>query len=318
MEKQLNRLDPENHLGFGVHAGRALGRMSKVDPTVREFESITCPAERRAAVTRAKFRNTGSHENEAERIRTLMLRMLDRIDGVRTPEQEALLVQLENQIDTAADIWTKKYPVEGAPTKDHLVTEGLKWLASLSAETLDGLLAICPKTAQLVVVPRLNFYEQGRLVKPTVNSALWNNQTSLSLTWKFGITDGRGNVPHEKTIYWEREPSDSTMIYNADRRHDGKLRNNEEMFAEYRRRLSSHGLGCMPQYGYIPLAETVRVQGKSLDNKDSTTFFEKDSSFDLMPAAATDSGKIILMEEDANSSSRGLRVRPWIEAEVPM
>lgn len=118
MSEQASRIDPENRFGIDFHAARALSRKEGKDG-MPEFESLD-PVARRAAIEGAAFRNEGAHLGEAEKMRTAMLKMLDRLEGRRTPEQEHLLKLLIGQIEPALKVWQGKPGIDmkEAPTKD--------------------------------------------------------------------------------------------------------------------------------------------------------------------------------------------------------
>ncbi|MBI5152609.1 hypothetical protein HZA39_03675 [Candidatus Peregrinibacteria bacterium] len=106
------RIDPENLMGIDWHAPRALLRP--------EFQGLESAEARRAAISKPEttFR-------EGDVMRRAIFRALDRIEGVRTPEQQKLLDSLMSQREQAADTWTKQYDLtrllKQVPSKEELM-----------------------------------------------------------------------------------------------------------------------------------------------------------------------------------------------------
>lgn len=300
-------IDPENKMGFDFHAARALGRRSRDNPAILEFESITDPEARREAVMRAKFRDRGVHTGEAEQTRAAILRILDRLEGRRTPEQERLLQLLESQIEAAALVWTEKYPLRNAPAKNRLIGEGRKWLANLPPETLNGFLKLCPETAQFVVVPDRPVPELMKLIDGKIWwPAGWDNVAAGK--WKCGITDSREDMPFDPSIYWENPDAPK------DKR---KPRANEEMVVEYERRFVATGLTIMPQHGYVPAAADALSRRKLLD-RNYYTAFKRPPAADALPHGDWFRGRVRLVGDCPDVSLKGLRCRPWAEGEMSL
>lgn len=289
------RLDPVNHMGLDWHAGRALGR----------FQHITDLGARREAITNADFRNRGVHAGEVNAIRTKILKDLDLIEGRRTPEQKQLLKMLEAQVETAAGVWTERYLLPNALKKDRLIEEGRKWLGSLPPKTLNGLIELCPETAQFEVVPNVSVPLQIKLI----GGKIWWPEgwdKVKSEKWKFGITNGAEDIPFDPAIFYE----------DPDAPEDQRVaRTNEEMVAEYERQFNEIGLTSMPQHGYVPSAANALAHGRVLDRKFYTAF-KRPSDADFLPRGFW-YGDQVFLDRDCPGYSYGfLRCRPWVEGEM--
>lgn len=294
-EHQIPRIDPENRLGIDFHAGRALSRKGKDGKPV--FENLD-PVARRAAIEGATFRNKGVYLEEAGKMRAAMLRMLNRLEGRRTPEQEAILKALGGQIDLALKVWKGKPGIDmkEAPTDVAMQT----WIDGLSEQTLDGMLEY--KEPRLVVVPPAlttsllemiggrNYWSEG-----------WNDVQAPG--WKFGVTDGVEDLDFDPTIFF----------VNPDAPEDERTsRTNEQMVLEHQRRLQAKGQDLMPQYAYVPAATTVMAEGKVLDRKNYTAF-KRQPGMSRVPRAGFGGVRVGLDGDGPQSSRERLRCRPWVE-----
>lgn len=231
-----------------------------------------------------------------------MLKMLNRLEGRRTPEQEELLKLLGGQIEPALKVWKGKpgIDVKEAPTEVAMQT----WIDGLSEQTLDGMLEY--KEPRLVVVPPVlttqllemiggkNYYPEG-----------WNDVQAPG--WKFGITDGVEDLDFDPTIFYT----------NPDALESERTpRTNEQMVLEHKRRLQAKGQDLMPQYAYVPTATTVMAEGKVLDRKHYTAF-ERRAGMSGVPNAFFSNDHVRLDGDDPQVSREYLRCRPWVEGEMP-
>lgn len=300
------RIDPENRRGLDFHSARAL----------RRFENISNPEARRSATLGAQFRNTGAYEGEADATRTSLITLLNKIEGLRTPEQEQLLKLLSAQISTAVGVWTKQFPIEGAPCKNRLEQECRKWLSSLSDEVLQGFLELCPETTELVVVPPLAVPELLKLINAKKTFS-WQTDSYIwwpggwngvkSDKWKFGLTNGAKNISCDPKIHWE----------NPDAPEDESIsRTNEQIVDEYERLFNEKGLNIMPQHGYVPSCAKVLVQRRVLDRQSSTAFKRPGGAVSLPFGGWGSGGKVGLGGVDPVNSSDFLRCRPWVEGDM--
>ncbi len=299
--EQENRIDKENRMPLDFHAARALGRNIAGQKGVKEFEGLA-PEERRKAIANATFR-------EGDVMRNALLQMLDRIEGMPTPEQQKLLNRLMDQCQKVAEVWTKRFPLEGAPTGEKIIDGAERFLKGLPIEVLQGFVDLCPKSAQLVVLPgKVTAPQQLKAIdanKPLFchgeseifTPKFWNNVRVRD--WKFGITDGREDLPFDESISWLSEGERQT-------------RTNEQMVAEYKKRFAQKGLTIMPPYGYVPAAATRLANGQVLDRRFYTAFEGQQGSRSLLYAAWVND-HINLDDTDPGSYCPAIRCRPWFE-----
>lgn len=296
MPEQIDRIDPNNRLGIDRHAARALMRKGKDGNP--EFENLD-PAARRAAIEKTTFRNTGAHLGEAENMRATMLRILDRLEGRRTPEQERLLKLLRGQAEGARKVWEGKPGIDmaQAPAAAAMQT----WIDGLNEQTLDGMLEY--KEPRLVVVPPAlttqllemigghNYYPEG-----------WKDVQAPE--WKFGVTDGVEDLDFDPTVFY----------VNPDAPEDQRTKRiNEQMVLEYQRRFQAKGQDLMPQYVYVPAATTVMAEeGKVLDRTNYTAF-TRQPGMSRVPDASFGGGHVGLNGYGPRVSGEFLRCRPWVE-----
>ncbi|GEM_PF-1893050 len=304
-ERPYTRIDEQNRMGLEkFHAPRAL----------RQFEHLA-PEQRREAIKGASFRNEGAHLGEQEVTRATLLRMLDRIEGIRTPEQQRLLDGLMDQREQAGSVWTDKFFVKGTPKQAEIITRAGKWLDSLSADVLQGLLEVCPDSAQLVVVPGgitapelLQAIDRKKTVPGQKNGKIWSPELWNGVKaegWKFGITSTKEDLEFDPTIYW----------FNPDApENERQLRTNEQMVAEYERRFLEKNLGIMPQYGYVPSAANRLAEGKVMD-KQFWTAFNRPQGAAFLPNAGWGDFHVNLGIVGPGTRDV-LRCRPWVEGEM--
>lgn len=301
-----NRIDPNNELGLEVHAYRALA-------TRPDLQGLTGEA-LRDAIRNASFRNEGAHLGEREKMRQMLLGMLNRIEDVYSPEQKRVLDKLMSQCEEAASVWTERFPLEGVPSKSEIIGAARRWLSSLSPEVLQGIIELCPDTAQVVVVPPFLVEQLMKVVEPHKSDHWpegavwppkgWNNIQSDK--WKIAITDGRDDMPFDPSIHY----------VNPDASEDErKARTNEQMVAEYEKLFAQHHLGMMPQYGYIPAAAGKLAQGGELD-KHNWTVFRGSQDAMFLPFADYSAGEITLRELFPGESYKHLTCRLWVEGEL--
>lgn len=302
-EHQERRIDPENRMSIkDFHAPRALGR--------NEFEGLTGEKRREA------IKNPKTRFREGDEMRTILLGMLDRIEGVRNPEQQQLLDNLMGQRDEAASVWTEKFHLKGAPSKDKLIVDAEKWLQSLSSDVLQGFIELCPNSTQLVVVPGkiatpklLQSIDKNKTIEDQIGSKIWWPEGWDKVkadNWKFGITDAREDLPFDPSIYYFN-PNDPEG--------ERKERTNEQMVAEYKRRFSEKKLGIMPQHGYVPTAGNRLASGNVLDRK-FWTAFERPTGAAFLPSARWYDDLVDLSSGNPDDSRDNLRCRPWFEGEM--
>lgn len=303
-ERQIPRLDPENHMWLDFHAGRAL----------RRFEHIADTEERRAAIQTASFRNTSAHVGEAERMRIKILTLLDQVEGKRTPEQSELLRGLLGQYGEAVSVWEETFPIDTQNAPSKVAVD--EWLNSLSAKTLDGILAF-RSSAKLVIVPDLTVetlvraLDANKTILGQIDSEVWWPEGWNGVRapkWIVAITCVKGDMPFDLTIFYENPyaPKD-----------ERKERSNEEMVAQYESKFAKKGLGLMPQYGYVPTMMSVLAKKQVIDSQ-SITAFKKPFGVAVLPFGRWYSNRINLGEEiPCIGSVRHLRCRPWVEGDFP-
>lgn len=269
------------------------------------FEELD-PAARRVNIETASFHNTGVHLGEAEKTRLAVLKTLDQTEGRRTPEQARILKRLEEQIDSAASVWTEKHPLRG-PSKAQLIFGAKQWLSSLPGQTLDGLLAICPETARLVVVPSWKVSTLIKFIGGSIigRSKSWNHVKAP--TWRCAVTDGREDMFFDPSIFYEN------LDVPENKR---RIRTNEAMLGEYARRFKANGLALMPQHGYVPAAAEALSRNQVLD-RNCFTAFKRPAGSAFLPSG--DFFHQVVLDENCHSpegSNRGLRCRPWVEGKI--
>lgn len=292
-ENNISRIDPENRMGLEWHAARVLGR--KKEDGTPEFEGLN-PEARREAIQNATFR-------EGDEVRNTLLRVLDRIEGVRTPEQQQLLDSLMGQRQQVASVWTEKFPIEGAPTQVELMAGAERFLQGLPTEVLQGFLELCPDSTQLVFRPGqiadpelLKAMKNGEIWTPE----LWNDVKTYS--WKVGLTDGREDLEFDPSIYYLNPEAP-------------ERRTNEQMVAEYKNRFSERGLTIMPQHGYLPTMATKLANRQVIDAR-YWTAFEKPVNASLLPFARWCLYGVYLSNGLPSGSRDFLRCRPWVEGDI--
>lgn len=307
-----HRIDSENRMDLDWHAARALRRIVKGSDGMLEFEGFS-GEERRDAIM-----NPATSFREGDAMREALLKAFDRIESVRTPEQQKLLDFLLSQCEQAALVWAEKFPLKfkGVPSKAELMAGAEKWLQSLSADVLQGFVELCPDSAQFVIVP-------GGIAAPKLLKAIDGNKTTPGQTdskiwapelwnkvkadrWGFGITDAREDLPFDPSIYY----------FNPDApKGERKARTNEQMVAEYEQRFAEKKVGIMPQHGYVPTAANRLAGGNVLDRK-FWTVFKRPRGAELLPSAVWDDDHVGLYVVNPDSSYVNLRCRPWAEGEM--
>lgn len=295
MSELANRLDSANRLGVDFHAARAFGRKRKDGSP--EFENLD-PAARRAAIEGATFRNKEAHLGEATQMRAAILRILNRLEGRRTPEQEQLLKLLSGQIEGARKVWEGKSGIDmtQAPAAAAMQT----WINGLSEQKLDGILEY--KEPKLVVVPPLL---TTQLLEMLGGKNYWPDGWSKVQApgWKFGVTDVVEDSEFDPTIFY----------VNPDAEEDERTkRTNEQMVLEHERRLQAKGQDLMPQYAYVPAAATVMAEGKVFDRANYTAF-KREPGMSRVPHANFGIDRVELDGDYPEDSRKGLRCRPWVE-----
>lgn len=307
-EQQTPRVDPDNNMSLEWHAARALGRKGKDGKP--EFENLDSAA-RRVGISspETKFR-------EGDAMRTVLLSMLDRIEGSRSPEQRKLLNGLMEQRQEAVSVWTEKFPLQVPLSEAEMMARAEKWLKSLPGNVLQGLLEVCPDSAQLVIVP-------GGITAPELLKAIDKNKTMPLQTdgkvkdhalwdkvqadsWKIAVTDGIGNRPFDPGIYYLNPDAPDK---------ERKERTNGQMVIESERKFNEKGLVLMPQYGYVPAAANRLAGGKVID-QNSMTAFKKHEIGAYLPSALWPCKSINLSSADPDCSYGILNCRPWIEGEM--
>ena len=300
--EQIPRLDPDNRMGLEFHAPRALGR--KKEDGTPEFEGLE-PQARLEAVDKASFRQV-----DADATRNRLKGMLNRIDGVRTPEQQAFLDRLMGQREAAACVWKEKYPIKGAPDKARIVDDAERFLHGLSPEILQGFLDICPESDLVVVPGDVSVEKLVEIMKKAkiYDGSLWNNVKSDG--WKFAVsgTGSGGDMPFDPSIFY---------VNPAAPEEQRQKRTNEEMVEEYERRFGKKGLSLMPQDGYLPSAAGQMAQGKVLDRQFWTAFKRPEGAV-FLPDAFWGGGEVKLNNVSPDSSNGNLRCRPWFEGEMSL
>lgn len=227
-----------------------------------------------------------------------MLRMLDRLEGRRTPEQEELLKLLGGQIEPALKVWQGK---PGIDMKDAPAKEGIQgWIDGLTEQMLNGILEY--KELRLVVVPPILTTQLLEMIGGrTYWPEGWNGVKAPG--WKFGVTDGVEDLDFDPTIFYVNPDAPET---------ERTKRTNEQMVQEHQRRLQAKGQDLMPQYVYVPAATTVMTEGKVLDRKNYTAF-NRQPGMSRVPDAGFGGGRVGLVGRGHGNSFKGLRCRPWVE-----
>jgi len=308
-ENPKPRIDPENLMSLkDFHAPRALGRKGKDGKP--EFEGLDPEARR------AKIADPETPFREGEPMRKALLNMLNRLEGNLSPEQQKLLDGLLGQCEQAASVWTEKYPVKNAPSQAAIIASAEKWLISLPAEVLQGLVELCPDSSQLVVLPggvttleQMQAIDKTKTVRGQTDGEIWNHELWAKVQadgWGFGITDVREDIPYDPSVFW----------FNPEEPDEGKRkkRTNEEMVAEYERRFAEKNLGLMPQHGCVPTEANRLAQGKVLD-REFYTAFKRPQGAEFMPRVAWNNC-VNLGNGHPDHSTIYVRCRPWLEGNM--
>lgn len=210
-------------------------------------------------------------------MRYALLRILDRIEALRTPEQQALLDRLMGKCQQAASVWTETFPLKNAPSQAKLIAGAEKWLQGVPAEVLQGFLELCPESTEteteLVIVPKgipvkklLKLIDRNKIMPGQkkfniVSPHLWDNVKSDS--WKVGIADCRVEIPFDPSIH---------LLHPEAPEGQRLLRFSSTIVSVFEERFKEKGLTIMPQYGAVPTHATLLAQGKVVEKRFSTLF----------------------------------------------
>ncbi len=241
----------------------------------------------------SKFR--AGDDTQAMRIR--LVRMLDEIEDVKTPEQIELINTIAAQYESSVETLTKlKIPTDGIQTK----AEVTAWLNSLSAKTLENIAAY--EEVRLKFIPPVKALELLKTINGHCHwSEGWANVGAKE--WEFGLTTDKEDMPFDPKIYY---------VNGVDKK-DG-TRKNEVMVDLYEKKYQNEGLDLMPQEAAVPSAADARAQGKVLDRKFYTAF-KRPQGADCLPFAHWYVGRVCLDGNDPDDSGDGLRCRPWVRGE---
>lgn len=249
--------------------------------------------------------NLNAEQFSSPKLKAAVRTLFDRVEGRLNYEQLNFREDLESQAGAAASVWTKRFPVQDGPSQSQLETSACAWLQGLSPQVLEGLRTLCPDTASLVVVPNLPVPVLLKLLKKggKPSKIWWNYWKSVRTRgWKVGITNGAEDLPFVPIIYWK----------NKEQR---KLRTNEAIVAEYKRRFETYDLTIMPPYGYVPSAARALAEGRVLDRQFFTAFEKPNGKASLL-RGSWNHDRLSLGSNDSDGSYDNLRCRPWVEGEL--
>lgn len=228
-------------------------------------------------------------------VRSEALKLFDRLEGVKTPEQIELINRIADQYDSSVATWTTlDISTEGIPTK----TEVTAWLNSLPAKTLENLAAY--GEVRLKFIPPVKAW---RLVRK-INGYSWPDWDSVQTgEWEFGLTTDMQDMLHH-------DPE----IYSGDKL-DGTTPMHEFLIHLYEEKYKKEGLDLMPPEAYAPSAIDALAQGKVLDLTFYTVFKPKKAGRSLL-CAKFENGIVELKSNAQEYPFSMLRTRPWLKGKV--